>query len=177
MNNSGYSNGAHVHFEVYVGGAETSYRVDPLQYCYAYPTDVVHKSETKVMHYSPTVYLGTPVARNVNVNQVEVVAETLRARKTPSTSGEILGYANKGVYTVSDLTPTEANGYKWYKIDNFWCANNSQGTFMKIYPAKVQQFEAQVSKLTAAQKTELEAWCKKAGVTFSFKEVQQRYGN
>ena len=174
MNNSGYSNGAHVHFEVYVGGSGTGYRVDPLQYCYAYPTDVVNASTQKeygILHYSPIVRYGTPVARDVNVNQIEVIAETLRARKSPSLKGEILGYTNMGIYTVADLTPTEADGYKWYKIEDFWCANDSKGNFLTLYPAKIQQFNASVAKLTKEQKADLEAWCKKAGVEVSFKEV------
>ena len=41
MNNSGNSNGSHVHFEVYLGGAGTGYRVDPLKYAYVYPDQIV----------------------------------------------------------------------------------------------------------------------------------------
>lgn len=171
MNNSGYSNGSHVHFEVYIGGAGTGYRVDPLKYCYAYPEDTVNKNQTGIMRYSPIKRFGTPVARNVNVNQIEVVAETLRARKSPSLKGEILGYTNTGVYTVANLTPTEADGYKWYKVEDFWCANDAQSNFLKIYPAKVIQFNVSLTKLSKELKDELEAWCKEKGITPEIKEI------
>lgn len=172
MNNSGYSNGNHVHFEVYVGGSGTGYRVDPLKYCYAYPGDVIHRDEQgSVMTYTPISRYGTPVARNPKVNQIEVHAHTLRARKSPSLKGEILGYTQEGFYNVPDLTPTEADGYKWYKIENFWCANDSKDNFLRIYPAKVPQFDVQISKISTAQKDELVAWAKNAGVELTFKEI------
>ena len=41
MNNSGYSNGSHLHYEVYMGGADTSFRVDPLKYTYIHSDQIV----------------------------------------------------------------------------------------------------------------------------------------
>ena len=41
MNNSGYSNGSHLHYEVYIGGADISFRVDPLLYTYIFKDQVV----------------------------------------------------------------------------------------------------------------------------------------
>jgi hypothetical protein len=171
MNNSGYSNGNHVHFEVYVGGSGTGYRVDPLKYCYAYPTDVVHKSETSVMRYSPTERFGTPVARNNKVDQIEVIAHTLRARKSPSLKGEILGYTKEGFYNAKTLEPTVADGYKWYPIEDFWCANDSQSNYLTILPKKVIQFDVSMSKISQEQKDDLLAWCKERNIEVTVKEI------
>jgi hypothetical protein len=172
MDNSGYSNGCHVHFEVYVGGSGTSYRVDPLKYCYAYPGDVVHKDEKdSVMTYTPITRFGTPVARNNKVDQIEVIAHTLRARKSPSLKGEILGYTKEGFYNAKTLEPTVADGYKWYPIEDFWCANDSQSNYLTILPKKVVQFDVSMSKLSKEQKDELQAWCKERNIDLTIKEL------
>ena len=71
QNNSGYSNGSHDHFEVYVGGSGTSYRVNPVDYCFAYPDQVVNADTQKtynIQHYTPITYVGNPVARNSKVD-------------------------------------------------------------------------------------------------------------
>jgi hypothetical protein len=137
MNNSGYSNGNHVHFELYVGGSGTGYRVDPLKYCYAYPNDVVNSSTQKeygIMHYTPITHVGTPVKRDVTRNQLEVVTDTLRARKDPNLNGEVLGFVNMGIYNFSEMK--EADGYKWYNCGEFWCANDKDETWCKIMPTQ-----------------------------------------
>lgn len=78
-------------------------------------------------------YVGTPVARNENVNQIEVLVINLRARNKGTTSGTVLGYANKGIYNY--IATNEANGYVWYEIeDGKWIA--SQNGWTNIYPKK-----------------------------------------
>ena len=55
MNNSGYSNGSHLHYEVYNGGADTIYRVDPLKYTYVYPDQTVSPNtelKAAIMYYT-----------------------------------------------------------------------------------------------------------------------------
>ena len=70
--------------------------------------------------------LTSPVARNKNVDQLQVLVSDLRVRSTPSTSGRILGYATKGGY-YNNLGTTTANGYIWYKIaDDNYIAYNSE---------------------------------------------------
>lgn len=107
MNNSGNSYGSHCHFELYVGGSGTGYRVDPLKYCYAYPNDVVNADTQKefgIMHYTPPApipIIGTPVERDSTVDQINVGLTILRARKSPDLKGEVLGYVAKGIFNVT----------------------------------------------------------------------------
>ena len=54
MGNTGDSKGNHVHYEVYVGGASTSNRKNPLDYTYVYEGQIVHPDDTKKVKYKPT---------------------------------------------------------------------------------------------------------------------------
>ena len=68
----------------------------------------------------PNQKVGKPVERNTKVDQLKVKVPELRARKTPSLNGEILGYMNEGYYDIQDKT--EADGYTWYKVQDMWIA-------------------------------------------------------
>lgn len=69
--------------------------------------------------------------RNELVNQVEVLASNVRARK--SANGEILGYMNKGVYDILEEKSDE--NYKWLRVeDNLWFAYSSSWAI--LYPMK-----------------------------------------
>lgn len=65
--------------------------------------------------------VGTPVARNPKVDQINVIAPELRARKEPGLNGEILGYINVGIYDIED-TEGAKDGYDWYKVQEYWIA-------------------------------------------------------
>ena len=133
MGNSGYSNGNHCHYEVYVGGSGTDYRSNPVTYTFAYPDQDVHKGDEKeygIKHYDPVPEVGNPVPRNPMVDQIEVLATTLRARKEPNLKGEVLGYVKPGIYNLYGMA--EADGYKWYQPEDFWCANDAEETWIKI---------------------------------------------
>ena len=54
MGNTGKSNGNHLHYEVYVGGASTGNRKNPLDYTYVYEGQIVHPDDTKKVKYKPT---------------------------------------------------------------------------------------------------------------------------
>lgn len=54
MGNTGKSYGNHLHYEVYVGGASTSNRKNPLDYTYVYDGQTVHPDDTKKVKYKPT---------------------------------------------------------------------------------------------------------------------------
>ena len=53
MGNTGDSKGNHLHYEVYVGGASTSNRKNPLDYTYVYDDQIVHPDDTKKVKYKP----------------------------------------------------------------------------------------------------------------------------
>ena len=53
MGNTGKSYGNHLHYEVYVGGASTSNRKNPLDYTYVYDGQIVHPDDTKKVKYKP----------------------------------------------------------------------------------------------------------------------------
>ena len=53
MGNTGDSKGNHLHYEVYVGGASTSNRKNPLDYTYVYDGQIVHPDDTKKVKYKP----------------------------------------------------------------------------------------------------------------------------
>ena len=77
--------------------------------------------------------VGTPVARNENVDQVEVFETTtiLNARKTPN--GEILGYINTGIYNLLERA-TEA-GYEWFRVEkDMWFAYSKE--WVEVLPKK-----------------------------------------
>lgn len=53
MGNTGDSKGNHVHYEVYVGGPDTKYRKNPLDYTYVYDGQIVHPDDVKKVKYKP----------------------------------------------------------------------------------------------------------------------------
>lgn len=53
MGNTGDSKGNHLHYEVYVGGASTSNRKNPLDYTYVFDGQIVHPDDTKKVKYKP----------------------------------------------------------------------------------------------------------------------------
>ncbi len=58
----------------------------------------------------------TPVERNNELHQVEVLNDNLRVRLEPSLSGEIYCYAKLGIYNI--LSETEADNYRWFEIED-----------------------------------------------------------
>lgn len=133
MGSSGYSSGPHCHLEVYIGSADTSARRNPVDYFFAYPDQDVHKGDEKeygIKHYDPVNEVGNPVPRNPMVDQIEVLATTLRARKEPNLKADVLGYVKPGIYNLYGMA--EADGYKWYQPEDFWCANDEKETWIKV---------------------------------------------
>lgn len=121
MGNSGLGGKYHTHFEIYEGGANTKYRVNPLPLTYAYPDQVVCELDVDIVKtYTPVV---EPTERDATVDQLKVLKDKLRIRKEPSLNGDILDFAKKeGIY--NDLDSTIANGYVWHKIgDSNWLAD------------------------------------------------------
>ena len=95
-------------------------------------TDFTQIIDRKNLNFKNLVKtLGTPVLRNELVDQIEVLVNNLRVRKTPN--GEILGYINMGIYNVLDIE--NVDNYIWYKIDeDMWIASN-EGDWTIFYEA------------------------------------------
>ena len=137
MGSSGYSFGCHDHFEVYLNDTYDSNRVNPVDYVFAYPQQYVNKQDEKeygIKRYNPIEEVGNPVPRNTMVDQLEVITDTLRARETPGLKGKVLGYVKTGFYDI--LGVKEEDGYKWYQVDTFWCANNAEETWCHVLPTE-----------------------------------------
>lgn len=108
---TGEATGIHLHLGLKpIGG---SYE-DPEKYDYIPPSDLINPTERKYF-----------------MNQIEVLRDKLRERKSPSLKGEIIGYAKIGIYDYSETVV--ADGYTWYKIGaNNWIAY-VEG-YSKVYP-------------------------------------------
>ena len=84
----------------------------------------------------PEYAVGTPVARNENVDQIEVIVNQLNARKTPD--GERIAYINKGIYNV--ISTQVAGDFTWYQVENnVWIACNKDWNI--VYPRKETELE------------------------------------
>ena len=93
----------------------------------------------------PTPVITPNVPKDEFKNQIEVIVEKLRVRVTPRLDGEIIGYANIGLYNY--LETTESYGYTWYRIsDNNWIASNEEWTI--VHPAKTKESTVQITGKT-----------------------------
>lgn len=89
---------------------------------------VIRNSNGYTFKNVPIDKFGTPVARNELVDQIEILVDNLRARK--SANGEILGFINKGVYNV---LAKQLDSYMWCKVEeNLWVAHDTPWSI--LYP-------------------------------------------
>lgn len=163
---TGNSTGYHVHYEVRLDNV----KVNPVDYTFAFPNQVVNKytqSDYGIKHYEPIKYYGTPVPRNSKVDQFRIDTDTLRARKEPSLKGEVLGYVNKGIYNVGESV--RADGYIWYKIEDFWCAYDK--AWAEFLPKTEPHYDLLMHNLNEAQAKSMEVWCKAEGVEYTLTEI------
>jgi len=110
--------------------------------------------------------VGTPVARNTEVDQVNVKISNLRARSEASLKGTVMGYVNPGIYNVRRIA--QADGYAWYEIeDGMWCAQVSGVELLPGHPQP--RYNVLVKNVTEAQADDIVAAAKKAGA----KEIEK----
>lgn len=119
--------------------------------------------------YYPVVYVGKPVAKDSHVDQLLIETDTLRARKEPSLKGEILGYCNTGYFNSYEIA--EADGYKWYRLGDYWCANNKGETWCKYFPKVEEKYDLTMKKLNRQQRDAMTAWCEAEKVEYNIVEV------
>lgn len=89
------------------------------------------------------------VARNENVNQLQVLVDQLRVRNAPGTSKDTLGYATKGYYNYYEIKI--ADNYTWYRIaTNQWVAYDKE--WEKILPKKESEVDILKKQLEEEKK-------------------------
>lgn len=122
MGTTGYSTGVHLHFEYWIcpkgynysSGDRSKYAKNPFQYCYLFEDQ---ETSAAAKNYVIKV-VGTAIqkSKDTTKNQLEVVLDKLRCRKSGSLEGDILGYIDYGIYDILDKV--EKDNYTWYKIAN-----------------------------------------------------------
>lgn len=139
MGTTGYSTGVHLHFEYWIcpkgykyrNEDKSKYAKNPLNYVYLFENQKINSEDkNKVIKVVGT---SLKTNRNENKNQIEVIGDMLRCRTGAGTDKNVLGYIDFGIYDALDVK--DANGYKWYKIDDEkWVANadNSLKVYNKI---------------------------------------------
>lgn len=137
--NTGVSTGPHCHFELlkcpkdykYKASDCTKYAVDPTKYTYLFDGQVM--AGDIILPNKPIEYVEPkPVKRDEFMWQVEVIADSLRVRLTPSLNGEQLFICEKGIYNVAQ-TKVEDN-YLWFEIETDRWIASKEGVWTKEYP-------------------------------------------
>lgn len=164
MGNSGYSFGNHLHFELRKGANDREHVVNPMDYLMLENHNII--VSTQSLYYDQIKYrqtsIGTPVPRNPDVNQVEVLIDDLNVRTKPSIHGDSLGFATKGIYNVYDVG--KAGDFTWYEIEpDKWIAYSDK--WAKYYPKRTAQLYDVTFRVTIGDVRSLEQYGKTIGVT------------
>lgn len=77
--------------------------------------------------------LGTPVARNENIEQVRIFDESIQVNARNNPNGDILGYMNTGIYNL--LERKLDGNYEWFRVENgLWFAYSTD--WSELLPKK-----------------------------------------
>lgn len=122
--------------------------IEPFKALYVREDCLIKYSDYKWTTLPDTI--GTPIERNEYIDQIEVIAEVLRARKEPSLNGAILGYINQGIYNI--LSTTTKDNYTWYEVEpSIWIAYNKEWEI--LYPRKETEEEILKKEIVKLQET------------------------
>jgi murein DD-endopeptidase MepM/ murein hydrolase activator NlpD len=70
----------------------------------------------------PPFVVGTPLKRNKEMHQVEILVNNLNARDKAGLQGGVQGFIRKGIYNVKSISKV-IDGYKWAQVENnLWVA-------------------------------------------------------
>lgn len=138
---TGISSGVHLHFELwkcpkgysYKSSDTNKYAKNPINYTFLFEGQVM-KGDTILPSKPKELVAPTPVERNEKVHQVEVIADSLRIRQTPSLNGEQLFICEKGIYNV--IQSKEVDGYTWVEIENERWIATKEGEWTIDLPKK-----------------------------------------
>ena len=115
MGNSGNSFGGHLHWEFW--SCNDYYKnIDPSPFLS--PKEIV---------------LPKAVERDKNKRQFQVdYNDNLRVRTEPNLNSEVVGILNAGIYNFTE--EKNSDGYKWVKLDSYWCAITDMSRIIEIEP-------------------------------------------
>ena len=137
MGNSGNSFGGHLHWEFWSCNDYYS-NIDPSPY--------LAPKEIK---------LPIPVVRDKNKRQFQVdYNDNLRVRTEPSLNSEVVGILNAGIYNFTE--EKDSDGYKWVKLDNYWCAITDMSRILEIEPIIDEKEEDNTNILENSKTLEIE---------------------
>ena len=137
MGNSGNSYGGHLHWEFWSCNDYYS-NIDPSPFLS--PKEIV---------------LPKQVERDKNKRQFQVdYNDNLRVRTEPSLNSEVVGILNAGIYNFTE--EKENDGYKWVKLDNFWCAITDMSRILEIEPVLEEKEEDNINIPEDSKTSEIE---------------------
>lgn len=133
MGNSGYSFGNHLHFELRKGANDRAHVVDPLEYLMLENRAVIVSTQSlyhdRIKYRGTTI--GTPVPRDQNRDQIEILITDLNVRNAPSINADSLGFCTKGLYNYT--ARQTAGDFDWYEIEpERWVAYSDK--WATLYP-------------------------------------------
>lgn len=133
MGNSGYSFGNHLHFELRKGANDRTHVVDPLEYLMLENRAVIVSTQSlyhdRIKYRGTTI--GTPVPRDQNRDQIEILITDLNVRNAPSINADSLGFCTKGLYNYT--ARQTAGDFDWYEIEpERWVAYSDK--WATLYP-------------------------------------------
>lgn len=133
MGNSGYSFGNHLHFELRKGANDRAHVVDPLEYLMLENRAVIVSTQSlyhdRIKYRGTTI--GTPVPRDQNRDQIEILITDLNVRNAPSINADSLGFCTKGLYNYT--ARQTAGDFDWYEIESErWVAYSDK--WATLYP-------------------------------------------